>query len=141
MKKCCLVLSLCGIMGSTVAVAHNASSQDQLKNRAFWHPITIYNHAPYDIGYAVYAEGHMNSGFYIRTSSSDVYHSGFGDKRAMFAVSACVEYNPNGVCTHLVSRALPNYYNVEEIATIDIKSVYDVEVICVDGSTTSCMLK
>lgn len=138
MKKLLSVICLFTLLSSSAVLAHpGAAGNVSNKNRSYWNPITIHNYAPYSIRYAF-----NNDNFYnLDRSETDVYHSGIGDKRAFFVVAGCTEVNANGECMTYTSHALPDYFNAEEIGSINIRSVTDVEVICLDGTTTSCVIK
>ncbi len=74
MRRFWLALGLCALITSTTAIAGNNINQDNLKNRAYWNPITIYNHASYNIAYMIFASGFNNQSYMIRSNSSDIYH-------------------------------------------------------------------
>ncbi len=108
---------------------------------AYWNPITIHNYAPYGIIYRFTLEELPNALYIIYKDGTDIFHSGVGNKRSWFGVQACTLNDEKGKCILYTRHFLPNPYNAEKIATINIKAVDDVEVICHDGTSTSCMLQ
>jgi len=141
MKKWIIALSLTTLLSSSAILAHNAVTNNPSKNRAYWNPITLNNYAPYGILYRFYLDRLPNAIYFIDKNGTDIFHTGAGNKRSWFAVQACTKTDSNGKCIMSVRHFLPNPYNAEEIATINIKAVDDIEVICRDGSSTSCMLQ
>lgn len=137
MKRFISIVCLFALLSSSVMAANHKTGRDCCKKRDFWNPITVHNYAPYSITYSI------NSGvaYNLDRSETDIYHSGTGDARAYLVLSGCTERNADGACLTYSSHMLPEYYNAEKIATINIKSILDAEIICIDGTTTSCIIK
>jgi hypothetical protein len=134
-------LSLVTLTSSTVMAASHAERRNCHKNREYWNLITIHNIAPYDLIYRFANSKSAGNEYGIEQSSTDLYHSGVGDARVTIVLSGCTERNLNGGCTTYTQHALPGIYNAEQISTINFKSVFDVEITCLDGSSTSCLAK
>lgn len=142
MKVWIRALSLSVLLCSSMALASNTEDHNPSNNRSYWNRITVFNHASYDIEYAFLTDVPLDQMYYIKRNSQDTYHSGLGDKHARFLVKACTERDPNGFCLNYVGwSTTSDYYNAEEISAVKIHSAYNVEVICRDGSSTSCIAK
>ncbi|MBX9585865.1 MAG: hypothetical protein K2X50_01275 [Gammaproteobacteria bacterium] len=138
MKRLLSIVCVFALLCSSVMAANHKTGRDCCKkNRDYWNPITVHNYAPYSVTYS------FNSGvdYNLDRSETDIYHSGAGDARAYLVIRGCTERNADGYCLTATSHMFPEYYNAEKIATINIKSVFDAEIICIDGTTTSCIIK
>jgi len=142
MKVWIKVLSLCALLCSSMVFGGNLKDNNDANTRAYWNRITVFNHASYDIRYAFLTSISLDQLYDLRRNSQDTYHSGLGDKHARFLIMACTERDPNGFCLNDVIYSItPDYYNAEEITAMKIHSATNIEVICRDGSATSCIAK
>ncbi len=134
MKLLWITLSLSALMCTTCIEAREVANNDSHKNRSFWNPITLNNFTPFTVKYK------FGGGFvhHISSNSPDIYHSKIFSSHQSIWFSSWTE--SNGVLS-ISRRFLPNQYNTEKIATINIKIFNDIQVICLDGSTTSCIAK
>ncbi len=129
MKRVLSLFCLIAFLSSSAVFAN--------KHRDYWNAITIHNSAPY----AVYYSFNDDVDYVLDRNQTDTYHSGIGDTRAWFILRGCTEVNANGECLTYVHHAFPEYYDAEKIAKIEIKSVFDAEITCLDGGKTSCVIK
>jgi hypothetical protein len=124
------------ILGLTILVN---SAVFAFESRDLHNPITIYNYAPYDIQYQI---GGKPSLFYtVKKGGSDVYSAGILDTRVLITVTACTDMKVDGFCSTVASHMNPLYYNARLIKSIQIKSVYDYRVICLDNGVQTCIVK
>ncbi len=138
MKRLLSIVCLAALLSSSSALAHHKSvGEGSHKHRDYWNPITVHNFAPYAVYYSI----NNDVDYLLDRNETDIYHSGVGDQRAFIVFRGCSERNPNGECVTYISHMLPDYYNAEKIATINIKSVLEADITCVDGTTTSCVIK
>lgn len=138
MKRLLSIVCLAALLSSSSALAHHKSAGDGCrKHRDYWNPITVHNYAPYAVYYSI----NNDVDYLLDRSETDIYHSGVGDSRAYIVLRGCSERNANGECVTYISHMLPEYYNAEKIATINIKSVFEADITCVDGTATSCVIK
>ncbi len=142
MKVWIRLLTLSALLCSSMVSASNTENNNSLNARSYWNPITVFNHASYDVQYAFFSSNPLDQLYKIKRNSQDTYHSGVGDKRARFFIMACTERDPNGFCLNeILYKSTPEHYNAEEITAVKIHSAFDIEVICRDGSSTSCIVK
>jgi hypothetical protein len=134
MKKF-IFLSLLAIAMVTPTFAHNNNA------KAYWNAITLYNGSPYKIYYTfstLFTFWPWNKTYTIKPGETDVYHSGIGDTDAYLSIRGCSKESADGECLTVVSREY--HYNSELIKSIKIKSLLDIEITCLDGGSTSCVL-
>jgi hypothetical protein len=140
MKRFFVSLLLTAMVGSTAIAAGNDAFTDQSTERGFWHGVTVYNDANYDVEYAMY-NGSRGKTYLVKKGGTDVYHTGVGDTRVAILVGACMLPDSNGNCSSVPKRNSLRFYNAELIQDIHIKGVYNLQVTCVDGGSTSCLVK
>lgn len=131
------------IFTSLLALSITCSTLAQNNDtRSRGNPVTLYNDTPLDTNYMFVSKSTRGFGvFSIDSGKTDIYHSGFGDTHARLYLGACVEKSPSGMtCTTFISNIIPQIYNVELISKIHIKSLYEIEVTCLDGGFTSCLV-
>jgi hypothetical protein len=130
MKRSLVFLALTLVINSSVFAKNTLD---------YYNPIAISNFAPYDI---MYQFGQNLSRFYlVKKGETDVYSAGVFDTHVLITITACVERRPDGFCTTTTSHMNPIYYNAKLIKAIQIKSVFDYKVICLDNGTTSCVVQ
>lgn len=130
MKRILIVLGLTALINSPVLA---------VESRDYHNPVTVFNYAPYDIQYQI---GGKPSFFYtVKKGGTDVYSAGVLDNRVLITIAACTDKNKDGFCSTIVSHMNPQYYNANLIKSIQIKSVYDYRVICLDNGVTTCLQK
>jgi hypothetical protein len=112
------------------------------ETRSRGNPVTLYNDTPLDMNYMFVSKSTRGFGvFSIDSGATDIYHSGFGDSHARLYLGACLERGSSGyACLTHISNIIPQIYNAELISKIHIKSLYEIEVTCLDGGSTSCLL-
>jgi hypothetical protein len=132
---------LCACTSTFAADDANQGSQNQ--ERSYRNSIILYNNAPYDITYEIIC-GMGHGPRPIMSGSSDLYYTGGTHTNAWLRLIACTEFKSNGGrvsgCLSYVEHQIPIEFNAELVKSIDIKSVYDVKVTCLDGGTTSCLM-
>lgn len=148
-----IMASVLTIAVSFCSLTANADSQHSLEAKGNWNPVTIYNNLntslDYSFGFATYS---------IKAGRSDVYHSKGGDAATKFTASRCLAYqdvvsyytDANGnlswyVTTICVQRQTlcndQKTYNVDLMKSIQVFGVNACLVTCLDGSTTSCIVR
>jgi len=138
---------------SFCSLTANADSQHSLEAKGNWNPVTIYNNLntslDYSFGFATYN---------VKAGSTDVYHSKGGDAATKFTASRCLAYKDvinlyddgNGnlfyytttICVQ--KQTLCNdqkIYNVDLMKSIQVFGVNACLVTCLDGTTTSCIVR
>ena len=134
MKKF-IFLSLLATAMATPTFAHSNNA------KAYWNAITLYNESPYRIYYTFcgwFTLWPWDNTYSIKPGETDVYHSGLGDTDDYLSIRGCSKESANGECLTVVYRTY--HYNSELIKSIHIKSLMDIEVTCLDGGSTSCVL-
>ncbi len=105
-----------------------------------WNPVSIYNNTDNDIAYLV--NGSYGGAIYgIPAGAADLYHSGFGDYNASFDIAVCTKVAGDKCIEPAPANVKPctqDRYNFEEVHQIKINSLTSCDVVCNDGTTTSC---
>ncbi len=142
MKKSMIAALLlsAGFSGYAVAEAN------VLQGRDFWNPVMIMNSTSQDIAYKVVSHANKSDNLYgVKMGREDTYHAGFGDKNATFYVGICAHMDYNGGrCSKLEPDTFKNcvnnvHYNAELVKVVQVRSPSICRVICLDGSSTSCL--
>lgn len=144
-KLICAIGMISWLCACTSAfAAHDANQGSLSQDRYYRNSIILYNDAPYDITYTIMCAGYYVIPYSIMSGSSGFYYTGAGDTNAWLRLVGCTEFKSNGGrvsgCLSYVEHHIPQKFNAELVKSIHIKSVYDVEVTCLDGGTTSCLI-
>lgn len=134
MKKF-IFISVLAITMTTPLFAHKNNA------KAYWNAVTLYNESPSTIRYTFstwLTNWPWNKTYTIKPGETDVYHSGMGDEYDVLHIRGCIKESAKGECLTYVDREYP--CNSELIKSIRIKSLLDIEITCLDGGSTSCLL-
>ena len=115
-------------------------------SRDYFNPITVFNDTDYSLVYGFpylpeFQVSNMNRNDYpFKKATSEVFVNPWGNHGVQIAVAACLKRDKFGYCSDLRCGLSTQFYDLEFVKTIHIKSLYDFEVSCVDGSSTSCLV-
>jgi hypothetical protein len=114
-------------------------------SRDYFNKITLYNDTDYSLTYGF---PEIRDGWVLLTTQEAWFKKGttavfvniWGHHGVQIRVAACLKRDKFGYCSDLRSGLSTQYYDFDFVKTIHIKSLYDFEVSCIDGSSTSCLV-
>lgn len=113
-------------------------------SRDYFNPITLFNDTDYSIYYGFPLIGDVSplytGDYHFKKGTSEVFVVPWGYHGVQIGVIACLKRDKFGYCSDLRRGLSTQFYDLEFVKTIHIKSLYDFEVSCVDGSSTSCLV-